>query len=178
MKWICKPDAAAMKGRGLIFLWIALCNVAVQLLHGALDSVGIASWTIFLANVLFFMMENPNMKERYLESVCGGALGLICAAGLVWVKLRLVGAGMAEVPATLIPVVVVLFVTLFLHPVFPYVCNNIALAFFTVALINAKAVYTNLPGHLIGMLLGNAVVNTGVILAVKMLAKHQAAKTK
>ena len=177
MKWFCKPDAETMKGRGLIFLWIALCNVAAQLLHGALASIGIASWTIFLANVLYCIMENPNMKERYLQSICGGALGLVCAAGLVKVKLALTGAGLPEMPATLIPVIAVLFLTLFLHPVCPYFCNNIALAFFTVALISAKAVYANLPGHLLGMLLGNLIVNTGVILVVRFHAKRQAAKT-
>ena len=92
-------------------------------------------------------------------------------------KVKVIGAGLPEMPATLIPVIAVLFLTLFLHPVCPYFCNNIALAFFTVALISAKAVYANLPGHLLGMLLGNLIVNTGVILVVRFHAKRQAAKT-
>ena len=167
MKWFNKMDSHAVKRQLLIFLWIGLCNVVVQCFHTTLHNLGIASWTIFLANVLFFIMENPNMKERFLQSVCGGVFGLLCAAGMVYGKGLLNDLGMASLPSTLVLLFIVLFVLLFLHPVCPRVCNNIALAFFSVALINAQTSSDHLIGHIVGVLLGNGIVNTGLILLVK-----------
>lgn len=173
MKWFNKMDGRTAKRQMVIFLWIGLCNLIVQCFHDALHDLGIASWTIFLANVLFFIMENPNRKERFLQSICGGIFGLLCAAGMVWASGALRGLGLPGLVATLIPLLVALFLLLFFHPVFPFVCNNIGLAFFMVALINSQTACTHLVGNIVGVLLGNGIVNVGLILLVTWFEKRQ-----
>ena len=176
------------------FLWIFICNVIVQVLHGPLtEGVGNWTWTIFLANVLFFIKNNPNHKEGLLENACGGIFGLLGAMGLIWLNTQFALAGASTLLATLIAIFVFLFLTIAIHPLVPYVFNNMALCFFLVALINAGAFYVN-PDlgvetwgtqavlmahpwlHFLGVILGNLIVNVGTVLVVDIVSKQLAKK--
>ena len=175
MKFFQKMDRNAFLVQFFAFLWILVCNVIVQLLHEPLASAGIPGWTIFLANVLFFIKSNPNHKEGLLENACGGIFGLIGAIGLINLNLWLVPLGVAPLLATLIAIAVFLFLTIAIHPLVPYVFNNNALCFFLVALLNTssqEALLTYPWMHFVGVILGNLIVNIGTILIVELVAKH------
>ena len=73
MKWLTRPEPGEVGRQVLIFAWILVCNLAVQLLHGALSAVGMPTWPIFLSNILYFLMGAPEYKERLIHCVCGGS---------------------------------------------------------------------------------------------------------
>ncbi|MBQ9032282.1 MAG: hypothetical protein IJ106_12655 [Parasporobacterium sp.] len=175
MKFFQKMSKDAFKLQFAAFLWILICNILVQILHEPLESIGVPGWTIFLANVLFFIKNNPNHKEGLLENACGGIFGLICAVGLVYMDGWLVGLGLSPVMAIIIPIAIFLFLTIAIHPLVPYVFNNMALCFFMVALIEMTVV-ENLWGHILGVILGNVIVNVGTILVIDLVLKWSAKK--
>ena len=176
MKFCQKMDKKVFPLVLAAFVWILLCNVLVQVLHAPLASIGIPGWTIFLANVLFFIKNNPDHKEGLLENALGGIFGLLGAMGLLY----FVGSiGIDPIVATIIAIAVFLFLTIALHPMLPYVFNNNALCFFLVALINdgTRTALKAYPfSHFAGVLIGNLIVNIGTVLIVDFVAKKMAKK--
>ncbi|MBQ9815210.1 MAG: hypothetical protein IJM53_05905 [Lachnospiraceae bacterium] len=175
MKFFQKSDKTTFLIKFVAFLWILLCNVIVLLLHEPLLSIGVPSWTIFLANVLFFIKDNKNQKEGLLENALGGIFGLVCAYGLVAFKMLTMPKGMSDFVSTFIPVAIFLFLTIALSSYVPYVFNNIALCFFLVALITSS-VYGQLPGHILGVIIGNVIVNLGLVLIIGAMIKSATKK--
>ena len=163
------------------FLWVMVCNLIVQafLTSEAVEAViGNIGWTIFLANVLFFIKNNPNTKEALLENALGGIFGLL--GGFLFLKFVYwaVPAGCPSLLAKMIPIAIFLFLTIALHPMLPYVFNNNAICFFLVSLINEgtqEGLLEHLFPHFGGVIVGNLIVNVGTVLIVgfvgKMLAK-------
>ena len=203
MKFFQKMTKAQFAVMFAAFLWIFICNVIVQLLHGPLtEGVGNWTWTIFLANVLFFIKSNPNQKEGLIENACGGIFGLLGAMGLISLVTLFAEKGWSTLLATLIAIFVFLFLTIAIHPLVPYVFNNMALCFFLVALINSGAYYFVGPAadagielgvdtwgtqpvlmsqpwlHFLGVILGNLIVNVGTVLVVNAVVKYQSKKNK
>lgn len=165
----------------VVFLWILACNLLVQAfltseqVEAAIGNIG---WTIFLANVLFFVKSNPNTKEGLLENALGGMFGLL--GGFCFLKFLYwaVPVGMPLLVAKMIPIALFLFLTIALHPTLPYVFNNNAICFFLVSLINEgvqEGVLNHLFTHFGGVIVGNLVVNMGTVLLLgwigKLLAK-------
>ncbi len=178
MKWLTRPEPGEVGRQVLIFAWILMCNLAVQLLHGALSAVGMPTWPIFLSNILYFLMGAPEYKERLIHCVCGGVFGLVCAVGLLWADGALLSLGLSSLWALMLPLAVALFLLLALHPVVPWLCNNVAFAFFTISLLDPPALMAGLGQHILGVLLGNAIINVGVLLLAVWYGKRQAAKAK
>ena len=179
MKFFGKMDKHAFILQFSAFLWILICNVIVQLLHAPLSSIGIPGWTIFLANVLFFIRNNPNQKEGLLEDALGGIFGLLGAMGLIYLNIWFAGMGISTLLATIVAIAIFLFLTIAIHPLLPYVFNNFALCFFLVALINEETqtnLLTNPFSHFAGVILGNLIVNVGTVLIINILIKHFAKK--
>ena len=179
MKFFGKLDKGTFKVLLGAFLWIFICNVIVQLLHEPLTSIGIPGWTIFLANVLFFIKGNPNHKEGLLENACGGIFGLLGAMGLIYLNIWFAGMGASTLLATIIAIFIFLFLTIAIHPLMPYVFNNMALCFFLVALINEETQGGLLEhpwSHFLGVILGNLIVNVGTVLVVDLITKSLAKK--
>lgn len=161
------------------FLWILVCNIIAQVLihSGVINVGGNWTWTIFLANVLFFIRSNPNQKEGLLEDACGGIFGLLGAIGLIYLTTLFPEDN--QLLPVLIAIAVFLFLTIAIHPLLPYVFNNFALCFFLVALITHEMMgflLTDWYWHIIGVILGNGIVNVGTILVVNAVLKRQAAK--
>ena len=190
MKFFNKMDKHTFILMFSAFLWILICNIIVQLLHEPLTAgVGNWTWTIFLANVLFFIKGNPKHVEALLENACGGIFGLIGAMGLISLNTWFAGMGISTLSSTILAIAVFLFLTIALHPMVPYVFNNMSLCFFLVALINAGAFYVN-PDlgvstwgtqpvlmshpwlHFLGVILGNLIVNVGTVLIVDIISKR------
>ena len=183
-KFFNRMNGDTFKVQFFAFLWILVCNIIVQLLHGPMtDGVGnwTWTWTIFLANVLFFIKSNPDHKEGLLENACGGIFGLLGAMGLIEMNIWFAGMGASTLMATIIAIAIFLFLTIAIHPLVPYVFNNFALCFFLVALINEET-QGNLMAHPFlhfgGVILGNLIVNVGTVLIVNFILKQNAKKQK
>ena len=207
MKFFQKMSKDAFKVQFFAFLWIFICNVIVQVLIHCChltDATGNWTWTIFLANVLFFIKSNPNNKEGLLENACGGIFGLLGAMGLIELVTLFAKNGWSTLLATLIAIFVFLFLTIAIHPMVPYVFNNMSLCFFLVALINGTAEVLYEAGqeglsiewwsdalgklgtqtvlmahpwlHFLGVILGNVIVNIGTVLVVTLVLKRNAKK--
>ena len=172
MKFCKKMDKKIFPLVFAAFLWILLCNVIVQIFVEPFETIGLYGWTIFLANVLFFIKNNPDHKEGLLENFLGGCFGLLGALGFMHMHGWLSGLGVPDLLVRVIPITIFLFLTIALNPVLPYVFNNNALCFFLVSLINTgtqTALYTQPFGHFLGVLIGNVIVNVGTVLIVEFV---------
>ena len=109
------------------------------------------SWLVFLSNIMLFTMEG-DIKDRFISVELGGLLGL------------------------LLPLAVVLFILIILHPYAPKVLNNVGFAYLTVACIDAEAFAANLPRFFFVYIVGSLVFN-GVCILLMKPAKALAAKT-
>lgn len=176
MKFFQKPNGTTLKIQFFAFVWILICTALVQIFSEPLGSIGIHSWTIFVANVLFFIKGNPNQKEGLLEDFLGGLFGLIGTFGTIHMMTWLMGFGMQETVALLIPIAIFLFLTIALHPFVPYVFNTIALCFFTVGFINVEELLAHPWGHFASVLIGNVIVNVGIIVIAGIITKSAAKK--
>ena len=77
---------------------------------------------------------------------------------------------------TLLPLAVVLFILIILHPYAPKVLNNVGFAYLTVACIDAETFAANLPRFFFVYIVGSLVFN-GVCILLMKPAKALAAKT-
>ena len=109
------------------------------------------SWLVFLSNIMLFTMEG-DIKDRFISVVLGGLPGL------------------------LVPLAVVLFILIILHPYAPKVLNNVGFAYLTVACIDAETFAANLPRFFFVYIIGSLVFN-GVCILLMKPAKALAAKT-
>ena len=188
-KFFQKPDKVTFKIFFLSFVWVLICTALAEIFREPLESVGIPPWTLYVANVLYFIKGNPNTKEGLLEGACGGIFGLICSIGLSYMVVWMEGLGVSAIIATLIPIAIFLFLTIALHPFVPYVFNTFALCFFSVSLAVTGGA-NDLPslmhaivdlgvgpwGHFAGVILGNAIMNGGIILMIALVGKNEAKK--
>jgi hypothetical protein len=155
-----------------VFLWIVLCNLVVQSFLQPLGKIGFANWSFFLANILFFLMEEPSYKDRFLKVLYGSLVGLISAYLLVMVFTVLAKSGVNPTVSVMIPLTVVLFMIINLHPIFPKVFNNIGFAYFTIALIDAATAYSNITGYVVSAVAGNIIANGVAVLIILGFTKY------
>ena len=76
----------------------------------------------------------------------------------------------------LIPLAVVLFILIILHPYAPKVLNNVGFAYLTVACIDTTALATHLPQFFITFIVGSVLFN-GVCVLLMKPAKALAVKS-
>jgi hypothetical protein len=155
-----------------VFLWIVLCNLVVQAFLEPLHEIGFTNWSFFLANVLFFLLEDPSYKDRFLKVLFGSSIGLIGAYLLAIIYTILSENGVGHLWAVMIPLTIVLFLIINLHPIFPKVFNNIGFAFFTIALIDAAGAYSHITGYIVSAVAGNLIVNGIAVLIIMELMKY------
>ena len=77
---------------------------------------------------------------------------------------------------TLLPLAVVLFILIILHPYAPKVLNNVGFAYLTVACIDTTALATHLPQFFITFIVGSVLFN-GVCVLLMKPAKALAVKS-
>lgn len=155
-----------------VFLWIVLCNLIVQAFMEPLHEIGYTNWSFFLANVLFFLLEDPSYKDRFLKVLFGSMVGLIGAYLLAMIYTILAENGVSHLFSVMIPLTIVLFLIINLHPIFPKIFNNIGFAFFTIALIDAAGAYSHITGYIVSALAGNLIVNGVAVLIIIELMKY------
>ena len=143
--------------RLMLLVWILIVNAILHV-------VGFAySWLIFLSNIMLFTMEG-DIKDRFVSVELGGLVGMVFTV-------------IALLAITfLIPLAVVLFVLIILHPYAPKVLNNVGFAYLTVACIDAETFAANLPLFFATYILGSLAFN-GVCVLLMKPAKALAVKS-
>ena len=109
----------------------------------------------------------------------GGLVGLILTVAAM-LAISALTPVLGSLFGLLIPLAVVLFLLIILHPYAPKVLNNVGFAYLTCACIDTTAFASNLPlffgGFIIGSLIFNGVcvllMKPAKALAVKSMANH------
>ena len=124
------------------------------------------SWLVFLSNIMLFTMEG-DIKDRFISVELGGLVGMV----LTVLAMLAIGA-----LGLLLPLGVVLFLLIILHPYAPKVLNNVGFAYLTVACIDSATFAANLPLFFGVYIVGSLVFNGGCVLLMKP-ARYLAARS-
>lgn len=154
--------------RLMLLVWILIVN---SILH----VVGFEySWLIFLSNIMLFTMEG-DIKDRFVSVELGGLVGMVFTV-IALLAITFLTPVLGSFFGFLIPLAVVLFVLIILHPYAPKVLNNVGFAYLTVACIDAETFAANLPRFFFVYIVGSLVFN-GICILLMKPAKALAAKT-
>ena len=154
--------------RLMLLVWILIVN---SILH----VVGFEySWLIFLSNIMLFTMEG-DIKDRFVSVELGGLVGMVFTV-IALLAITFLTPVLGSFFGFLIPLAVVLFVLIILHPYAPKVFNNVGFAYLTVACIDAETFAANLPLFFAIYILGSLAFN-GVCVLLMKPAKALAVKS-
>ena len=154
--------------RLMLLVWILIANAIIHV-------TGLEySWLIFLSNIMMFTLEG-DVKDRFVTVELGGLVGLVLTV-LAMLAIAALTPVLGGLPGLLLPLAVVLFILIILHPYAPKVLNNVGFAYLTVACIDAETFAANLPRFFFVYIVGSLVFN-GVCILLMKPAKALAAKT-
>ena len=154
--------------RLMLLVWILIANAIIHV-------TGMEySWLIFLSNIMMFTLEG-DVKDRFWTVELGGLVGLVLTVAALLAITALTPV-LGSFFGFLIPLAVVLFILIILHPYAPKVLNNVGFAYLTVACIDAETFAANLPRFFLVYIVGSLVFN-GVCILLMKPAKALAAKT-
>lgn len=154
--------------RLMLLVWILIANAIIHV-------TGLEySWLIFLSNIMMFTLEG-DVKDRFVTVELGGLVGLILTV-IALLSITALTPVLGSFFGFLIPLAVVLFILIILHPYAPKVLNNVGFAYLTVACIDAETFAANLPRFFCVYIVGSLVFN-GVCILLMKPAKALAAKT-
>ena len=154
--------------RLMMLVWILIANAFFHVIE--FDY----SWLVFLSNIMLFTMEG-DIKDRFISVELGGLAGMVLTV-LAMLAIAALTPVLGGLPGLLLPLAVVLFILIILHPYAPKVLNNVGFAYLTVACIDAETFATNLPRFFLAYIVGSLVFN-GVCILLMKPAKTLAAKT-
>ena len=154
--------------RLMMLVWILIANAFFHVME--FDY----SWLVFLSNIMLFTMEG-DIKDRFLSVELGGLVGIVLTV-LAMLAIAALTPVLGGLPGLLLPLAVVLFILIILHPYAPKVLNNVGFAYLTVACIDAETFAANLPRFFFVYIVGSLVFN-GVCILLMKPAKALAAKT-
>lgn len=154
--------------RLMMLVWILIANTFFHVIE--FDY----SWLVFLSNIMLFTMEG-DIKDRFVSVELGGLVGMVFTV-IALLAITFLTPVLGSFFGFLIPLAVVLFVLIILHPYAPKVLNNVGFAYLTVACIDAETFAANLPRFFFVYIVGSLVFN-GVCILLMKPAKALAAKT-
>lgn len=154
--------------RLMMLVWILIANAFFHVME--FDY----SWLVFLSNIMLFTMEG-DIKDRFVSVELGGLVGMVFTV-IALLAITFLTPVLGSFFGFLIPLAVVLFVLIILHPYAPKVLNNVGFAYLTVACIDAETFAANLPRFFFVYIVGSLVFN-GVCIFLMKPAKALAAKT-
>ena len=154
--------------RLMLLVWILIANAFFHIIE--FDY----SWLVFLSNIMLFTMEG-DIKDRFVSVELGGLVGMVFTV-IALLAITFLTPVLGSFFGFLIPLAVVLFVLIILHPYAPKVLNNVGFAYLTVACIDAETFAANLPRFFFVYIVGSLVFN-GVCILLMKPAKALAAKT-
>ena len=154
--------------RLMMLVWILIANAFFHVIEFNY------SWLVFLSNIMLFTMEG-DIKDRFVSVELGGLVGMVFTV-IALLAITFLTPVLGSFFGFLIPLAVVLFVLIILHPYAPKVLNNVGFAYLTVACIDAETFAANLPRFFFVYIVGSLVFN-GVCILLMKPAKTLAAKT-
>ena len=146
------------------------------------------SWLVFLSNIMLFTMSpsivksmmllftmEGDIKDRFISVELGGLVGMVLTV-LAMLAIGALTPVLGGMLGLLLPLGVVLFILIILHPYAPKVLNNVGFAYLTVACIDSAAFAANLPLFFGVYIVGSLVFNGGCVLLMKP-ARYLAARS-
>nr|WP_319488964.1 hypothetical protein [uncultured Caproiciproducens sp.] len=154
-----------------LLIWILIANA---ILH-AVDFQ--YSWLIFISNIMMFTMEG-DIKDKFISVEVGGLVGLVLTV-VALLSISALTPFLGSLFGFLIPLAIVLFVLIVLHPYAPKFLNNVGFAYLTCACIDVKSFSSNIALFFVTFIVGSLVFNGICILLMgpcKKLAIKREAK--
>ena len=154
--------------RLMLLVWILIANAVIHL-------TGMEySWLIFLSNIMMFTLEG-DVKDRLVTVELGGLVGLVLTVAAL-LSISALTPVLGDFLGFILPLAVVLFILIILHPYAPKVLNNVGFAYLTVACIDSATFAANLPLFFGVYIVGSLVFNGGCVLLMKP-ARYLAARS-
>ena len=154
--------------RLMLLVWILIANAIIHL-------TGMEySWLIFLSNIMMFTLEG-DVKDRLVTVELGGLVGLVLTVAAL-LSISALTPVLGDFLGFILPLAVVLFILIILHPYAPKVLNNVGFAYLTAACIDSAAFAANLPLFFGVYIVGSLVFNGGCVLLLKP-ARYLAARS-
>ena len=145
--------------RLMMVVWILIANAFFH-------AIGFEySWLIFLSNIMLFTMEG-DIKDRFISVELGGLVGMVLTV-LAMLAIGALTPVLGGMLGLLLPLGVVLFILIILHPYAPKVLNNVGFAYLTVACIDIPALTAHLPQFFITFIVGSVLFNGVCVLLMK-----------
>lgn len=139
--------------RLMLLVWILVANAVIHL-------TGMEySWLIFLSNIMMFTLEG-DVKDRLVT------VGLVLTVAAL-LSISALTPVLGDFLGFILPLAVVLFILIILHPYAPKVLNNVGFAYLTVACIDIPALTTHLPQFFITFIVGSVLFNGVCVLLMK-----------
>ncbi len=138
--------------------WVIIVNVALLVLgisHG---------WTLFFANIFFFML-GADIK-RWKELLFGGLFGL-ASAWLFAQAMGILTPVIGVLPAVVLPLALIIFFMIVCGPIFPSICNNVAFGYLTIATINMDTLIADTVPAMIVFVVGGTIMVGGAWLILR-----------
>lgn len=154
--------------RLMMVVWILIANAFFHAIEFEY------SWLVFLSNIMLFTMEG-DIKDRFISVELGGLVGMVLTV-LAMLAIGALTPVLGGMLGLLLPLGVVLFILIILHPYAPKVLNNVGFAYLTVACIDSAAFAANLPLFFGVYIAGSLVFNGGCVLLMKP-ARYLAARS-
>ena len=101
--------------RLMMLVWILIANAFFHVME--FDY----SWLVFLSNIMLFTMEG-DIKDRFLSVELGGLVGMVLTV-LAMLAIAALTPVLGGLPGLLLPLAVVLFILIILHP-YPPRCST------------------------------------------------------
>ena len=161
------------KIRLTILVLMMVVNTIAQNFETQLAAYHYESWIVFMSNIMFFAIIDDNLKRKFISTLTGSVVGLVQAYVLILVRSFLAGIGINALLATILPLGIILSCNILLTHKLPYICNNVTLTYFNVALINAEELYMNFIPYLLWCI-GEFVVMTGLCVIAMIYFMKQA----
>lgn len=154
--------------RLMMVVWILIANAFFHAIEFEY------SWLVFLSNIMLFTMEG-DIKDRFISVELGGLVGMVLTV-LAMLAIGALTPVLGGMLGLLLPLGVVLFILIILHPYAPKVLNNVGFAYLTVACIDSATFAANLPLFFGVYIVGSLLFNGGCVLLMKP-ARYLAARS-
>ena len=154
--------------RLMMVVWILIANAFFHAIEFEY------SWLVFLSNIMLFTMEG-DIKDRFISVELGGLVGMVLTV-LAMLAIGALTPVLGGMLGLLLPLGVVLFILIILHPYAPKVLNNVGFAYLTVACIDSATFAANLPLFFGVYIVGSLAFNGGCVLLMKP-ARYLAARS-
>ena len=145
--------------RLMLLVWILIVNSILHVVDFAY------SWLIFLSNIMLFTMEG-DIKDRFVSVELGGLVGMVFTV-IALLAITFLTPVLGSFFGFLIPLAVVLFVLIILHPYAPKVLNNVGFAYLTCACIDTASFASNIGLFILVFVVGSLVFNGVCVLLMK-----------